>query len=246
MKSAVTITATLFLLALVAHSQPKPGKLTFSLTPLKDRVILLEPIPFQIGVENQNDHTVTLKQPITLQTIKLSIQKPDGSKEEADQLTYLLSRTFAKDWDMPPGAKNHWTMVLEFQLSKYFDQVGEYKRKAPYQNGRSKLSTGWATLNVEQPTGSDASAYDFLRNGREPSLIHAARSNAEREAFLERFPESPYSDYVRYSLATSYEEKEPKKAVDLLKQLQIKQSFAWAVEVAERLKRFRPSGELDL
>lgn len=242
MKKTLIISIAVLLLAFVVYSQTsrETGQLTFTLTPIKNRVLLLEPIPLKFGIENRTGGTLSLAKPPSLQRLKLSLQKPDGKEVTVDRLTYSIANDYSNGWDVPAGAKHDKTEVLEFELLKWFDQAGQYRVKALLQNGDSLIQTDWATLTVEEPTGADVAAFEYLKGIQEPSVILSAPMG-KREEFLERFPDSSYSDYLRYSLAGALASRDKARSLELYKRIQANPSFVFSEQVNGQIKRLEPT-----
>jgi len=232
------------LLVFVVYSQTKESdqsdqssQLTLTMTPLKSRVLLLEPIPVKLRIENKTGTTLPLNKPLVLQRIKLSIEKPNGEVITPEQTTYFNARIGGGTGPLPSGAKIEKKDILEFNLLKWFDKPGQYLVKAQLQNGDSTLSSDWMTITVEEPTGDDFEAFQYLRsNVKEPSVILAS-STSVREQFVEKFPETPYADYFRYALAQWYDGKDNTKATALYTRLKFNSGFIYAEEVNHNLKK---------
>lgn len=243
-RTLISILAVLLVLTVVVYSQSRQsqaensGQLTLTIAFPKDRVVLLEPIPIKLSLENRTSSILRQNTPLDLERIKFSIEKPNGKTVNPKRLTNTISGIYGGTGDVVAGAKKEITDILQFELLKWFDQPGQYRIRATLPNGESSVSSDWVTLTVEEPTGADADAFEFVRDKvvTESDVILSAQPNIKEE-LLEKFPDSPYSDYVRYSLARWYENRDKPKAIELYSKLQSKSGFIYAQEVKDNLKK---------
>lgn len=173
--------------------------LSFSMTSIKQSVLLLEPIALQFVISNQTDKSLNLKGGVNLNSLKLTVRKPNGETVVPQQLSYLsgqrgnarLSKTFKANETL------NWTETLEFRLKDYFGEIGEYELQASYQNGDQTLTTEWVTLYVEHPQGQDLFAFERLKATDGPlDGVFTLGTIRNRLAFVEAFPNSRYADYA--------------------------------------------------
>lgn len=213
--------------------------LSFTMTPVRRNVLLLEPVALQFGITNPSDREQNLKGDISLWTLKLYITKPNGEVITPLQLTAIpggpswMQQHISK---VEPGAKRTWVETLEVRLDEYFGEVGEYQLRATYDNGKSLLTTEWTTLVVEQPQGEDLSAYERLRTLPFSEGVYTFSTRERQNAFIGQFPTSRYSDYVRYFAAQAYVGKNDEKAMEYFRAVEGKSDFVFATDAKKRLK----------
>jgi len=231
-----------------SSSQPKAENgnsrsLTLTMSPINQRVLLLEPIALKFGLENKTAKPLSLREGLSLHTIKLSIKKPNGEVFVANQLSGLSGpRSLAgRRKVVAPGQSGNWIELLEYKLYRYFGEAGEYRINAQYDNGDSVLSTGWVALIVERPSSENQAAYQFLSKFKGvDSGVFTLATSANRAEFLGKFPNTPYSDYVRYFTAKSHVGKDNEKAKMHFRMLEGKLNFALVDDVKKELQAMSP------
>jgi hypothetical protein len=227
-----------------AQEPATSSSLTFTMTPAQQNVLLLEPIVLRFGLANNTEQPLPMKGFIALHTIKLHIKKPSGEVITPEHLSNGSSGSvffLNQSTEYKPGAEKKWNEHLEYNLGEYFDEVGEYQIKATYDNAPQSLSTDWVSLSVEQPTGADVRAYEFLKEGEKRVFQNGKKDN--RLAFIQRFPDSRYADYSRYFAARGLAGNNADQAIELLQGLQGKDGFVFAVDAENKLKELKASKE---
>lgn len=233
---------------LIVDAQTQIGQfreLTFSIKPARPSFVPLEPIPLKLTLENRTASRILAHPGLDFSTnyIKISIEKPNGTLVDIGQLSYVGCRCFSKNVEMLPGAKFEKFQVLNFQLDRYFNEVGQYKIKANFMSldGNQTVISPWTTFNIAQPSGSNFAAYDFLKQQKNLSLFLCCYDNEsvqDLKTFINIFPESAYSDYIRYLLVSHYLHQEnDEKAKEQLVKLQDNKDFVYAEDVKTKLKQ---------
>lgn len=213
--------------------------LTLTMTPARKKVLPLEPVLFKFGLANSSGRPQLLRGDISLWTIKLSIRKPSGKVVVPSQLTSLSGPpSWSQQHEKPieAGGNRSWNETLEFNLSEYFGEVGEYGLKATYDNGRSTLSTEWVALIVVKPEGEDLAAYERLKtlSGRFDGVFTLGTVK-NRLAFAREFPNSRYADYSLYSAALDLSDENIEWAKQLLSEVATKPDFVFAHDAKMKL-----------
>lgn len=209
------ILVTLFLLAPVTQAQfqrdgpmerMKPvrkGDYALQISPQKDRVALLEPIPIRFRLSSKMKDPQLLRHfGITLSSIKLMIRTPNGETLQPLEFTHRVGSQMAQS--KGPNLAE-WTDAYDYRLDWYTGQVGKYKIKAAIQLQDVWVSSDWMTIRVVPPEESYFSVYDFLREQFQQNLFGYGDIGAKK-SFLMCFVNTPnpYADYVTYALATDY------------------------------------------
>jgi len=213
-------------------------QLIFSLKPIKDKVLPLEPIYLKFTLENRSNKPVTLARSIDLHSLRIAVMNESGSIDVANQLKGLSGPRFRQPIAVAPG--NHtWNALWEWNLVKYLGSPGKYRIQAIFENGDDILATNWAKLVIENPSGEESLAFvQILERTKNPfpdGGVFTLALQTNRVAFIEKFPDSVYSDYVRYFAAQSYEDDNRRKAIEYYETIASKPDFVLAGEAKKRL-----------
>ena len=147
-----------------------------------------------------------------------------------------------------------------------FEYPGVYRIKAvlsDYQIGR-KIESNILAVEVQEPKGDDAVAYQFIKNIQDDdnkkvyygnfllkSWIHDPSEIKEKQAeFIEQFPNSKYSSFLYYSLGqryTSSESQEIQRGIEYLVKAANCEDFLFLEDSIQKLiEIFTKSGQTDM
>jgi hypothetical protein len=248
MKIAHILAVAIVLTFTLNAQTPEAGKLTITFEPLKERVLVGEPIPVRLVLENKSKADAYIQSRFSTEsrTVKLLIEANGGDMIIQNQLNLIVDeqgRMGPQRHTVWPGFKQELREVLDAQLYKYFFRTGKYRLMAIFQTGSDTLFSDWVTLYVDEPTGKDRDAWiliNQLTRGDASRISISLLSRASREEFLQKFPEGTYSNYVRFnqafSLSFTGKDADKKTAVEYLKLLKAVPNFIYAAEVDSKLR----------
>jgi hypothetical protein len=137
-----------------------------------------------------------------------------------------------------------------------FESPGTYRIKAILHDGNKQGETESNVLEVrvDEPTGLNARAYQFLKGlPSEPAyngfLVNDGASGTAQEKqveFMKTFPDSRYAGYIRWTLGRAYckpkEGKDREQGIRLLEQVAADSDEILAVEALQRLSELALQG----
>lgn len=218
-------------------------QLALSIAPSRTAFLPLEPIPVRLTLENKTDLPIMAHAGFDFGTsyVKVQVQVPIGTILEIKDLSLLNKRMMLKNSELPPNAKFESTQLINYDLQRYFVEPGQYKIKATFLSldGSQTVSSEWKNFTITQPAGVDLAAYDFLKRQKHISIFFSSfdeESVQEQRTFVDIFPESDYTNYVRYLLVDHYllEGQNDKAKQELEKIIAIK-DFVFGAEANKKL-----------
>lgn len=243
---ALYLLCTMFLVSNAESQTPQFRELTLNMSPTKTGFVPLEPIPLRFVLENRTDAGIPVRGGLGFRcsSLRLFVERPDGSVVSPEQLSPFLARCLPTEKAFPSGARYETVEVLTFPLERYFNQLGRYRIRASFKstNGSQTIWSSWSPLEIVQPIGTNLAAYDFLKEnvGKLSTFFSSydRESVEDAKTFISIFPDSVYSDYVRYPLAGYYTfNQEPAKAREQLLKLRGKENFPYSKDVDEQLQK---------
>jgi hypothetical protein len=210
----------------------------------KNTFVPLEPIPIKFTLKNNTNAIITTHGNFDFNSnyVKFTLTNPDGSMSNIEKLSLFNCRCITKDGHLPPGEMIEAQRLLDFDLQRYFDRAGTYKIKATFGNldGSRSIESGWITFSISQPTGNDLAAYEFLKKQKNLTTFlsdYDQESFPNQKAFLGSFPDSAYTDYVRFLVSGYYLfEKNYNAAQEQLLKLKENKNFVYSDKVNDQLK----------
>lgn len=219
--------------------------LTLKLVVLKSKVLPMEPLAFELSLENRTISPVPFDSCFSLSSVSLEIKKPDGKVVTPSQVSFV-SRGYhcgrILGPNLMPGTKRKTAELYGFEHYKYFSKPGEYKVRAVIKSGEMAVSSEWFDITVVEPMGTDKHAYEYLAKNMQDNpkefmpftLWQTKESRDVREEFVMNYPSTVYADYVRYELGRGFFEKEKMKSVSYFRA--IDKGFVYAEDVAEQIE----------
>ena len=211
-----------------AEPVPSLGALKLRLLADKTSYLSLEPIRLNFGLANPTDEDYVLQHYLNESAAHLRVYRVlDGG--ELEPLGDVVCKDFLfcdtgedtskpRDWRIPAAAE-FWRLYWERNPFP----TGQVTLRAAFEPERgpqagSKLWSNEVVLTIDEPTGADRRAHEFLAStqmveigGRRHSvsyknmgLMWAGNSQTVGRHFIDHYGDSLYSDYVRYSLSLSW------------------------------------------
>ncbi len=226
---AVLTSACLLLSCTWAQAEGDFEQLTLRISPERQSVLALEPIPITITLSNNTDKVVQDPGPVAPNAGGLKIYDARGEG------TFRRFRT-ADNWPvatlhMPEGAVFGPGRVrtasgylyyanpedAEKEVGRYLlPEPGTYRIKAVLRHLRSTetIESNIMTVVAREPTGVDARAYELLKALPYRSFLLTTTGTyrspeglavvAAKQELLREFPETRYARYLHYSLGFTY------------------------------------------
>lgn len=244
-------------------------ELTLEIATSAREVLPIEPMPITITLSNDTERPIRGHKQIDPGTGFLKIyvaraNKPFEQFHSSDRPT--LTGIRGSDL-LKPGFRISFSGYLFYahpaNLDKekwgqyFFESPGIYRIKAMFEDmDETRIESNVLTVEVKQPTGEDAAAYEFvknLHNSQEKDVYcgdflltrfgraitpKAQKVLDKKGEFISRFPNSRYARYVYYSLGNNYRlgvGKGVKRGVRLLERAASYEDFFLAKEALLKL-----------
>lgn len=231
------------------ESQSKFCKLKFEVSPLKDTYLPLEPIRFSYRISNPTDSPIEIWWSFPDVIFTLNVNKDNETR--SPQLSNLKARKGITL--IQPNEVFEGQQTLNYQLSNIFPENGKYELfftiygKESNKASGDKLVSSKVEITIQQPSGINAEALDFIYKTHKTPIVLGIFQNWEDkrenqiqtplEEFVEKYGDSVYGDYAIYYLANSYKYT---KRYDLAKKefnkLKDRKNFAYEKEVIQALE----------
>jgi hypothetical protein len=241
------ITASLNIYAQITSVQTtKFSDLTLEISLTKQSFVKLEPIPIIFKLSNNTNQTITgrISLRFTSNYLEILVQNPNGEIKKITPLSLNRVYSVSKDSTIPPGSQGQHTELLKLDLNRHFPTVGNYKLQAVLRgrNEQEAIRTNWLPITITEPQGANFAAYKFLKQGTDVAKLYESPETDQQwnffEAFAASYPDSPYTNYLRFNLAEHYLWKgEDKKARELLEKLKLGKDFVFSAKVDEYLRK---------
>lgn len=218
--------------------------MTLSLTPLKSKVLQMEPVPFRVALVNNTEAPIAAAVSINFssRSVKLEIMKPNGKVVVPEGLSGMNVRVFPQLFprEIAPGNRIETTQLFDTGHFQFFSKAGEYQVRASVTNSDGKeVYSEWMSLTIAEPVFLDKEAYEYLLKQMEKRPDDFVPFNKwgveDMEEFVRQFPTTAYADYVRYVLGRNFFEKEKVKSENYFRA--IDKDFVFADEIKHNLKK---------
>lgn len=229
------------------NSSAQVGKfadLTLKISSTKSSFNKLEPIPIVFELSNRTTQNIFGHGTFYFSSnyVEVFVQNEAGEAQKIKPLSSYRGRFIGEESSINSGARIEHTELLILELEKYFPTAGNYKLQAVFRSKKSieSIKTNWLSITINRPQGADLAAYEFFKQGIDTSRVYESIENDEQLNFLETFvinyPNSPYTDYLKFIVAEKYLYKsEHKKAKEMLEKLINNKDFIFAQKAKIRL-----------
>ena len=177
-------------------------QLTLTLDIPKDQVFPLEPLVFQVSLDNKTAKPIMgapCLRPLCGGYFKLYVAKPGESIQLVDPLSWDSAGIITNYGPIAPGAhfQDRWT--YDVGLDDYFYEPGVYHLKVviPGKEGEKDLESSLAVLHVVEPGGVDKLAFEYVRD-KHPSQPSRFWFGTGREELILLFPSTTYGLHAAY------------------------------------------------
>lgn len=177
-------------------------QLTLTLDILKDKVFPLEPLVFQVSLDNKTAKPIMgapCLRPLCGGYFKLYVAKPGEPMQLVDPLSWDSAGIITNYGPIAPGAHFQERWTYDVGLDDYFYEPGVYHLKAviPGQEGEKDLESSLAVLKVEEPAGVDKLAFEYVRE-KHPNNPSRYWLGSGREELVLLFPDTAYGLHAAY------------------------------------------------
>lgn len=227
------------------------ANLTLLIASPKSSYVKLEPISFALSLKNNTRQPIRGHSAIEFSDncIELFVGLNNGQMERIDNLSVIQKQTIVTPRNIESGETQQAEELLSLDLEKVFPVAGTYKIQAVlYNTDRSKnITSNFLTISVNEPSGRDNEAFQFIRNSGNASDFFSGRklsgnpqSRQIFEQFEARFGDSSYGDYVDYLLGESYYYgDDDDKAMRRFEKLLRKSNFIFSDKVKDYLDKIK-------
>ncbi|MBK9163080.1 MAG: hypothetical protein IPM21_04085 [Acidobacteria bacterium] len=222
--------------------------LSLQISSSKQSFVQLEPIPIIFKLRNNTNREIVghANFRFSCNTVEIYVRDAQRAERKIKQLSTYRSRCVGTESPIPDGAHIDGFDVLKLDLLRYFDLPGHYQIRAVLKSTTSDANarSGWYDVTIAAPLANDLDALTFLQEETDTGRVFSEIDSKEREMifedFLAKYPDSPYSPYIRLNLAERHTfSGNRQNALVALEQLESVQNFIYAPRVKELLRSLR-------
>ena len=170
--------------------------------------LVLEPIPFNLELENRTGRGVRGHTALEFlaRHVALDIQPEGSSPYRVDNLTSVVALVDIAGRIIKPGEKREVTEVLGFGLTQILPRPGRYAIHVVLHgiDRQDELTSNAVSIVVREPDRFEREAQDQIQSSGIARDIFTPRGLEERRPYLEeiaeRFGDTPYGDYANLLL----------------------------------------------
>jgi hypothetical protein len=189
-------------------------KMSFEVALNKDSYLPFEPILAKFRFSNQTEFAQTTYNPVFLQESKIRINFNDKITEY-NTLSLITSKPFRLPAIYQPGHVYEQEELLSTMLGVFFPEPGNYEIQfiLSSSDAAESIASNSIHITIENPTGIDKEAYDFLKKHEKFAGLFAWASEEKNgvallENFVSRYGESNYGNLAIYNLGVIYQAKD--------------------------------------
>lgn len=232
------------------HASAQEGfeGLSLQISSSKQSFVQLEPIPIIFKLRNNTNREIVghANFRFSCNTVEIYVRDAQRAERKIKQLSMHRSRCVGTESPIPDGAHIDGFDVLKLDLLRYFDLPGHYQIRAVLKSTTSDANarSGWYDVFITAPLANDLDALTFLKQKTDTGRVFTEIDSKEKEIifedFLAKYPDSPYSPYIRLNLAERHTfSGRTQNAVAALEQLQSVENFIYVPRVKELLRSLK-------
>jgi hypothetical protein len=239
-------------------------------------IIPIEPLPVTISILNKTDKTIkafSLAINPSYGLTQFYVSKENKPFEVFRAADWPAESIIRFEYSFKPGYRQSVDRYLFYAHPKnldkekrgqyLFEEPGHYRIKAIYTDSQidKSIESNVISINVKEPKGEDASAYQFIKNMQDDvnKIVYYGNfllwSDGETEIiekqkeFIEKFPNSQYSRFLYYTLGKRNISKDSQKlklSIDYLEKAANYEDFLFTEDsILKLIQIFTDTGQTD-
>lgn len=225
--------------------------LTLEMSSTKDVFVRLEPVPVIVTLTNTTDKPVLGHRALKFSQgqVELRITTVDGVEKPVNNLSPIRKEIHINPNAIAPGESITAKELITLNLDELFPQAGRYKLRAILKSAdrKEKVESKPITINVFEPVGADAEAFDFIKRRRKSAtfftgvgLVRDVRAQADLKEFVAKFGSTAYGDYATFLLGeTLFVQGNDAEAVKQLDKISGKSDFILSDKAKNYLEKIK-------